>query len=310
MDKQELEKIFREIDWEEYKQYLIAAGYSKGHIRNMYYFAKKYVLNVLLDPTHLSRLHWKTARHVLNALSVLQDYLDMKGVELVVNWRKLRKYLPEKMDAVDIFEYVDRFGGRLIDRAMDQIVWNEILHRSRFYNMVALTAFFTGLRGPEIRHLFMNKSKLEARFYKSVAIIQLNYIRPKKKAYVTMMPRKLYQVIPESYVGVNIDRRLRERGVYLSLMRKVHRNILSRTMDDAEIDLLQGRLEKIIVVHYTRHIYDIAIKYEKAFQSYYKIIDITLRNEDENNQDNPGGRDIGDMGPPAGFEPATSGYLQ
>ncbi len=69
-----------------------------------------------------------------------------------------------------------------------------------------------------------------------------------------------------------IDKRLREKCVYLSLMRKVHRNILSRTMDDAEIDLLQGRLSKIIVKHYTKHIYDIAHKYEEAYQPYYKII--------------------------------------
>ncbi len=298
MDVYELERIWSRIKWSDFREWLVKRGYSKSHVKNVYYASRKHVYNALVDPTYLSRMHWKTARHVLNALSILQDYLeDVLGVELVVNWRKLRRYLPEKVEAINVFEYVDRFGGRLIDQAMDQLVFNKILHRSRFYTLVALTAFFTGLRGPEIRHLIMNKNRLETRFYKSVAIVQLNYIRPKKKAYVTMLPRQLHKILPESYVGTLIDKRLRERGVYLSLLRKVHRNILSRTMDDAEIDLLQGRLEKIIVIHYTRHIYDIAQKYEKAYKPYYNIINIM------NNI--TGGTKNNICSPPAGLEPSS-----
>ena len=301
MDKQELEEIFNKIDWNDYKQFLINRDYSRHHINNMFYTARKHVYQVLRDPTYLSRLHWKTARHVLNAISVLQDYLDLKGVELIVNYKKLRKFLPSKKEVIDVFEYVDRFGGRLIDQAMEQLVFNKLLQRSRFYTIIALTVFYTGLRTSEIRYLIMNKSRLRTRFYRSVAIVELNYYRPHKNAVVTMLPKELYQLIPESYVGVLIGKRLRERGVYPSLMRKIHRNILSRSMDDAEIDLLQGRLGRIIVVHYTKHIYDIALKYEKAYQSYYKIINMMIKEE------KPGGHNKSYNSPPTGLEPVTPG---
>ncbi len=301
MDKEEIKEVFNRIDWNDYKNYLVRRNYSRYHISNMFYTARKHALKTLLDPTYLSRRHWKTARHILNAISVLQDYLDLRGVELVVNYKKLRKYLPPKTEAVDIFEYVDRFGGRLIDQAMNQLVFNDQLRKSSFYSIIALTGFFTGLRSTEIRYLVMNKNKLETRFYKSVAIIELNYIRPHKKAIVTMMPKELYHIIPESYVGVLIDKYLRGKGLYLSLMRKVHRNILSREMDDAEIDLLQGRLEKVIVVHYTKHIYDIALKYEKAYQPYYKIISYMIKKSG-----NIDGSVTGGCSPPLGLEPSPS----
>ena len=144
---------------------------------------------------------------------------------------------------------------------------------------------------------------------------ELNYHRRRKKAWLTIMPEKLYRYLSPVYIGVNIDTRLREKGVHLSLMRKVHRSILSRTMDDAMIDLLQGRAPKIIVKHYTKDLIDIIERYEKAYKPYYKIIDVCMpRYMPKINKDNPGRQkpDGGGkfyMGPPAGFEPATSGYL-
>jgi len=44
-------------------------------------------------------------------------------------------------------------------------------------------------------------------------------------------------------------------------------------MDEAEIDLLQGRLARIIVTHYTKHILEIARKYHQAYKPYYKIME-------------------------------------
>ncbi len=313
IDRRELEKLFKSIDWGEYRRYLLRKNYSRGHIRNMFYYGRKYALEVLLDPTFLSGLSRKTAEHVLNALSLLVDYLDERmGVELVVNWRKLRKYLPPKKEDIDIFEYVERFGGRLIDAAMDQLIWNPNLRG--FYVLPALLAFFTGLRGTEIRFLIMNVDRLRSMSYGSSVAVELNFHRRKKKAWLTILPEELYRFLSPVYIGVSIDKRLRERGVYLSLMRKVHRSILSRTMDDAMIDLLQGRAPKIIVKHYTKDLLDIVERYEKAYKPYYKIIDVAMRRympkRNSGEGHNPGGGRKFFMGPPAGFEPATSGYLQ
>ena len=271
VDHQELEEIFSKIDWEDFKRYLYRR-YSRNHAKNCFLYLRKYGLKVLKDPLVLRELSYYSARHVLESYTSLEDYLDLKGVELVVNRRKLKKYMPPKPLNLDLFEWVEQGQRRLIDQAIDQLVFNprlKGLHRN-----TAFIAFYTGLRGPEIRYLIMNADRLRSiNLDYGVSIVELNYNRVKKKAYLTMLPTKLYEHVKGiGYIGEMVSKRLQEKGVSVKLMRKVHRAILSRTMDEAEIDLLQGRLTSVLVRYYTKHLLDIAEKYHKAYQPYYKLL--------------------------------------
>ena len=297
MDKEKLEEVFKKFDWEEFRRYLYRR-YSRPHARHLLSYGRRYGKKVLEDPLLLKTLSYRAARHVLDALGRIQDYLeDYKEVELIVNYRRLRKYFPPKNEKFDLFEWVER--GSLIDQAIQQLTFNPlIMSRKTIFKIPAYIAFYTGLRGPEIRYLIINRDRLRSIRHEKVTIVELNYNRVKKKAYLTILPTKLYNVIGGiGYIGRELPKRLREHDVNVSLMRKVHRAILSHTMDEGEIDLLQGRLSRIIVKYYTKHILLIAEKYYEAYRPYYKLLKYI--DEDINNQDSI-------KAGPEGFEPSPS----
>ena len=91
------------------------------------------------------------------------------------------------------------------------------------------------------------------------------------------MPRKLYEMMLSSGLKATyntiLDMLYRKR-IHVSIMRKAHLAILSNTMQQHEIDLLQGRVSSITVKHYTKHLREIAVKYLEAYKKYLYLLEL------------------------------------
>lgn len=130
-----------------------------------------------------------------------------------------------------------------------------------------------GLRGTEIVFLWNNWRSLRKIYHNNVVIEELGYERKSKKAWITMMHEKLASLLDKYTVNTVSLRYLGEMGVHVGLVRKVHLAILSRTLMQHEIDLLQGRISSITVKHYTKHLRSIAEKYIEAYKPYLTLLE-------------------------------------
>lgn len=140
-----------------------------------------------------------------------------------------------------------------------------------------LIAFFTGLRGDEVIYLIKNYNRLRKIYLDKVIVVGLNFIRKSKKAYITILPREFENYILKymNEIGYrSVDNIRDKKGIGIGLYRKVHNAILSETMKEHEIKLLQGKVSDIQVKHYTKHIRRIAEKYVEAYNDYWGLISL------------------------------------
>jgi intergrase/recombinase len=142
------------------------------------------------------------------------------------------------------------------------------------YKLPTLIAFFTGLRSTEIKYLLERWDELKKiEIHDYVMLVELNYDRGKKKAYITLMPTQLAEQIKRMKLSSNWKDAVRYKyGVRLGLFRKAWIAITAKHLDAAERDLLQGRLKSVQVRHYIKHIRDIAKRYAEAFEKYQQEI--------------------------------------
>ncbi|MCS7386884.1 MAG: integrase [archaeon GB-1867-005] len=253
---------------EDFKRYCFER-YSRWHARNIYRYAVKYALQILEDPSKaiiLKRLTFRVSRYVLESASVLLQYLKLKGVNVDVDLSLLRKHInrDQKIRVLD-------FEGdhSIVEEAIRQVTESSL---GPTLKLVAITAFFTGLRSPELRFMFEKWRDLRKIEYDNVSVVELGYDRGKKKAWITMMPSELAVQIKPVKLGWKLAEHLREKGVKLSILRKSHVAMLSTHLNPAEIDLLQGRLNKVLVKHYIKHLRSIAKRYREAIKPKMRIL--------------------------------------
>jgi len=262
--------------------------YLEGRYRKDYaaylYRNAKLVPQVLTNPAILKKFSHRKARAILEAITPIKDYAKISlGFKLDIDTQLLRKHLPEKTVSEvteEILKYElkvnESMRKSIISQALDSL--NKILKtNSVLYKLALVTQFFTGLRGSEIAFMFKNWKTRKKLFLDDVVLITLDYDRKKKKAYITLIPRKLYnilnEVLPKELSIWWVDT-VRERyGINTSIMRKSWVAITVRYLDEGERNLLQGRLKTIEVKDYIKHILDISKRYKEAFTQYEYLID-------------------------------------
>ncbi len=257
-----------------FREYLFSR-YVRDDARLRYNYLYKHI-KVIIDPVYITKLTPCQAKHLLNGIAALRDYLELIGYKKTASiiddyLKQLRKIAP-KTQKVNVLDY--EIDTSIIDKALKEL---EQLKGGKLWKILALISFFTGLRGTEIVFLWNNWRRLRKIYHNSIVIVELGYNRKSKKAWITMLPQKLadlidkYAIEPVSYTSIQ---NLRDKaGVHVGLMRKVHLGILSKTMMEHEIKLLQGRISEITVRHYTRHLRAIADKYKEAYSEYFTLLE-------------------------------------
>jgi hypothetical protein len=254
---------------------------SRGYAIYLYTTASKYLKQVLLNPTLLRNLPYRRARAVLEALAALRDYARVVGVEFEVDGvaKFLKRFMPPKRveevtEALLEYELEEGNGKDIIAQAVDAV--KLVMSKETMFKVPALVAFFTGLRSTEIKHMldrWFELRKIEV--VEGAILVELNYDRNKKKAYICLLPKELVPHIntwvKENRLTANWKDHLRHRyGVRVGLFRKAFQAITARYLDKAERELLLGHLKSIQVRHYIRHIKSIAQRYRQAYEPYIK----------------------------------------
>ncbi len=262
---------------------------SRGHAIYVY-TSSKYLLKIIENPLLMKHLNYRRARGVLEAVPALRDYaLLMYGINFEINTKLLRKYMPpRKIEEIteSILEFEIKETGEaisIIDKAVDEI--KKIINRNTKYRLPILVAFFTGLRSTEIKYMLDKWNVLRKIKLNCVYLIVLNYDRVKKKAYITLIPEKLYQLINEYYpvlLTENWKDHVRHKfNINIGLFRKAWVAITSGYLDEDEKKLLEGRLESVHVRHYVKHIKLISEKYYEAFKPYLYLLDLFAENAED-----------------------------
>jgi hypothetical protein len=256
---------------------------SRGYAIYLYTTASKYLRQVLLNPTLLRNLNYRRAKAVLEALAALRDYAKVVGVEFETDnvVKFLKRFMPprkveEVTEALLEYELEEGNGKDIVAQAVDAV--KLVLSKDTAFKVPVLVAFFTGLRSTEIKHMldrWFELKKIEVA--EGVILVELNYDRVKKKAYVCLLPKELVPHISswvrENRLTVNWKDHLRHRyGVRVGLFRKAFQAITARFLDKAERELLLGHLKSIQVRHYIKHIKSIAQRYRQAYEPYISLI--------------------------------------
>ncbi len=263
-------RAWEEAILEEFRKFALNL-YSEEHARNLYFYLRKLGLKIVLNPSNaieLSKLRPRPAKQTLISISAFLKFLKLRGIEIDLDLNFIKQFAKKEQPKIDIFEYEER--GDVIKQALSMVKKN-LGPKKKIFTQVA---FFTGLRASEIRFLFKNWERLRKKEIEKCMVVELNYLRRTKNAYLTIMPTALAEQIYPIDFGKNIARKLTYKGIKVMLFRKAHTAILSRTMMPHEIDLLQGRLNSILVRHYVKHLREIAKKYWEAYGDY--IILLTL----------------------------------
>ena len=272
-----VEKVVSDPRFEEYLYNRYRRDYAYYVYRNA-----KLLPKVLENPVILKKLSYRKAKAVIESITSVKDFAKILfKKEPDIDTRLLRKHLPEKRSSEvtsSIIEYEIKIneGKRksIIEQAVEAI---EKIPPGK-WKLATVTDFFTGLRASEIAFMFRNWNAFRKLDLGETVLITLDYDRKKKKAYITLVPKKLYEIL-NKHLPLHLSDfywldDVRERyGVRVSIFRKAFNAITSGYLDEAERDLLQGRLSKTQVRHYIKHILTISRKYFEAYKPYLKILD-------------------------------------
>ncbi|GEM_PF-2266479 len=275
------EILYKVIDDQGFREYL-RHRYHRNYA-SWIYTSAKFLAKVVNDPYLLKRLSYRRARGVFEAVPAVKEYAKLVyGVDLDIDTKYLRKFMPAKeisevTESIIEFEIKETDAAKtIIDKALEYI--DRIMKSNSKYRIPVITEFFTGLRPSEVVYMLHNWDKLRKIKLDGVYLIVLNYDRKTKKAYFTLIPEQLYQIIdsnkPYIFSSYFKDHVRQKYEIRLYTFRKAWIAITSRYLDDAERDLLQGRLRSIQIKHYIKHIKSIAKRYLEAFKPYLYILDV------------------------------------
>ena len=271
-----VEKIVSDPRFEEYLYNRYRRDYAYYVYRNA-----KLIPKVLENPTILKTLSYRKAKAVIEAITPVRDFAEIFKINLDIDTKLLRKHLPKKKTSEitnSIIEYEIKIDEEKRKSIIDQAVESIEKMPAGKWKLAATTDFFTGLRASEIAYMFRNWNVLKKLDLEKTVLITLDYDRDKKKAYITLIPKKLYEIL-NKYLPLHLSDfywldNIREYyGVKISIFRKAFNAITAGYLDESERDLLQGRLSKTQVRHYIKHILEISRKYYEAFEPYLHILD-------------------------------------
>ena len=262
----------------------VKTTYSRGHY---YHIRKKapLLLKVLEKPGLLAEMPSRSyAETVLKVAGVVKKFCEAYGRPVPqIDTKSLRKFLPRKQVApAQSARWLSMLRGDDVD-AYTNVAMSAVKDMKEYgpsaRKLFVATAFFTGLRGTEIIYMVNNWRRLPKEQAGDVVVVELAYDRGPKKAYITIMPAKLAEMI-DRFVEAGgrmgqliVNNTYRYYKVQVKKYRKIWVTLTMRAgMDEAWRDALQGRIPSIQVKHYVENIQDAIEHYKRAFEAYMKLL--------------------------------------
>src|SRR5215213_1620043 len=149
---------------------------------------------------------------------------------------------------------------------------------------------FTGLREDEIIYIHNKElcsnlgacscNKLHAVTKPNeLTVIVINWFRGHKKCYFTILPTVMWEQFRNTpnftHVDIDIAHKLTKKNANLMFveLRKLHYNIMRRSMDINEADILAGRAKSVSAKHYAMYELD---KLTKAYAQAWKKFEVNI----------------------------------
>jgi len=173
----------------------------------------KYGVMVLDNPFIIRDLGESRARKLLRGYAALRDFVirikrySIDEGEVNRFLRELRRMVP-KSRKVRILDY--ELEDSIINTALKQL---DMLRNSRVWYFVHLLDFYTGLRGTELVYLVRNYPGFRKVYHGTIVVVELDFVRNSKKAYVTMFPADMEKYILEymDVIGDNVIQNIRDK---------------------------------------------------------------------------------------------------
>ena len=145
---------------------------------------------------------------------------------------------------------------------------------------VVRLGLFSGLREEELIYVHKNRATLQTvqKRNGSLTIVILNRFEGRKKAYFTILPTPIWDQFKTlsafSYeVNISSAHKLTKQaaGIPYKQLRKLHWNVMTRTMTETEADILAGRAKSVSAQHYALYEMDaMADKYAESWTKFEK----------------------------------------
>lgn len=171
----------------------------------------------------------------------------------------------------------------------DNFVINKVKHLLTIQGDIGQTVkvgLFTGLREDEIIYIH-NKdlcsnlggcscNKLHAVTKSNgLTVVVINWFRAHKKCYFTILPTIIWEQFRHisnfTHVDIDIAHKLTKKNANLMFveLRKLHYNVMRRSMDMNEADILAGRAKSVSAKHYAMYELDkISESYAQAWEKF------------------------------------------
>ena len=289
---EELADVAEEGDVAEYVERIIQSAMfmkwvRQNYSRGQYYHVKakaQVLVKALKQPGILSQMSRRYAEQVIGIAYIVKRFCEAYNLPVPeIDTKKLRKFIPKKTTATALAaKWLNRLKEDVLQQYVD--LATRMIEEMKQYGLAArklliVTAFFTGLRGTEIVYMINNWRKLPKEHVDGLVVVELAYDRGPKKAYITLMPAKLAELIDRfvesgekmgAWIIANTNHYYR---IQVKMYRKVWIALTMRAgMDESWRDALQGRIPSIQVRHYVENINDAVEYYKRAFEKYMQLL--------------------------------------
>ena len=289
---EELADFAVEGDVAEYVERIVSSAMfmkwvRQNYSRGQYYHVRSKALvlvKALRQPGILSQFSRRYAEQVVGVAYIVKRFCEAYNLPVPdIDTKRLRKFLPRKSTASTLAaKWLSRLKEDVLQQYIDLAV--RMIDEMKQYGLATrklliVTAFFTGLRGTEIVYMINNWRKLPKEHVDGLVVVELAYDRGPKKAYITLMPAKLAELIDRfvesgekmgAWIISNTNHRYK---IQVKMYRKVWIALTMRAgMDESWRDALQGRIPSIQVRHYVENIQDAVEYYRRAFEKYMQLL--------------------------------------
>jgi len=243
-----------EVDWEKFKQFLSLRSSNKTHINNLVNYAKKYgyllnlsTLDFSIEFKKITENKKTLKKHILQALAAYSKFLDALN-ETDIYYKRFNELRKKS----GISWYIPKIPKILGERINKEEILEKIKYFPKKLKATAILHLLTGLRTHELIYLIKNFDKFKKMKIEDAYVIEMLFIRKTKKAFLTILNERAIELIKFAYKSkLSYWKNLKQFKLKPYDFRRIFESIYDN-LRSHEIELLQGRVNEELIVHYTR----------------------------------------------------------
>ena len=269
--------FYKHVDYlDMYKYYKDVRKYSQSYSQSLVSYFKKFADTFF---TQAELIHQETPHKrawILHSMRGFGNYYEYftkgnRGADELVATIIRRYHLNRGLDM--------RHKINLVDHNYVAEKIKLLLNVPGDLGFVIKVGLLSGLREQELLYMYVHRNKLQVIEKGSLAVIVINRYQATKKCYLTILPMDVWRKFKSLpmfsyYVDIHSAHKVTQQvaNVPFKYLRKLHYNVIIKTMSEAESDVMQGRAKTVSAEHYMLYgLDDLSSKYSQAWQSFHFV---------------------------------------